>query len=115
MDAMFTWERNKKTYIFKGAQYWRYNENNLRIDGGYPKSISIGWPDLPSNIDAAVKWSNTYSYVFKGNDYWKLENYSRNRKVYAVGGYPRKVAKVWMKCKNEFVGALGIGALQVGP
>ena len=28
MDAVFIWERNYKTYFFKGGYYWRYNENS---------------------------------------------------------------------------------------
>ena len=115
MDALFTWERNKKTYIFKGKQYWRYDENKRKLDTGYPRSISVGWPNLPSHIDAAVKWSNGYSYVFKGGIYWKLRNEPRNRKVYAFDGYPRKITKGWMKCKSPSVGALEIGAIQVHP
>ena len=115
MDALFNWDKNKKTYIFKGKQYWRYDENKRQLDAGYPRSISLGWPSLPYDIDAAVKWSNNYSYVFKGNSYWKLENVPRNRKVYAFGGYPRKITKGWMRCKSESVGALGIGALQIHP
>lgn len=115
MDAVFIWERNKKTYIFKGSQYWRYNEDTRRLDRGYPRSISHGWPSLPNGIDAAVKWSNTYSYVFKGSIYWKLNNFPSNRKVYAFGGYPRYIAKGWMKCKSQSVGAFGVGALQVDP
>lgn len=115
MDAVFTWYKNKKTYIFKGSQYWRYNHANRRIDFGYPKNIALGWPDLPDNLDAAVTWSNTRSYVFKGNNYWRLSTTSRNRKLYADKGYPREVAKIWMKCKTESVSALQIGALQHGP
>lgn len=117
MDAVFTWERNKKTYIFKGSQYWRYNEDTRSIDNGYPRPIQRGWPSLPNDLDAAVTWSNGFSYVFKGNDYWKLNKSSQRGKVYAVGGYPRKVTstKGWMKCKTDSVGALGVGAIQVDP
>jgi len=115
MDAVFTWHRNKKTYIFKGSQYWRYNDANRRLDGGYPKLIARGWPDLPAYLDAAVTWSNTRSYVFKGNNYWRLSTHSLNRQVYADNGYPREVAKIWMKCKTESVSALQIGALQQDP
>ena len=111
MDAIFTWERNKKTYIFKRNLYWRYDEQKLKIDAGYPKHISLGWPGR-DDTDSAVKWSNGYTYVFKGNDYWKLKNEPVNRRVYAFGGYPRKISEVWMKCKTESVGALA-GALQV--
>ena len=71
----------------------------------------FSWPGR-DDTDSAVKWSNGYTYVFKGNDYWKLKNEPVNRRVYAFGGYPRKISEVWMKCKTESVGALA-GALQV--
>ena len=115
MDAVFTWNRNKKTYIFKGPDYWRFDERTRRIDTGYPKEISKGWPDIVDNIDAAVTWSNWFSYVFKGNDYWKLKDYPVGKKVYAVRGYPKKVTEKWMKCKTESVGALTAEELQVDP
>ena len=41
MDAAFIWEGNKKTYFFKGGNYWRYNENSNSIDANYPRPISV--------------------------------------------------------------------------
>ena len=115
MDAVFTWNKNKKTYIFKGSEYWRFDDKMKQLDRRYPKKISKGWPDIGNNIDAAVTWSNWFSYVFKGNYYLKLNNYPKNRKVYAVRGYPKKVTEKWMKCKTESVGALRAEELQGDP
>ena len=49
MDAAFIWEKNYKTYFFKGENYWRFNELGDRnsMDSGYPKHISI-WGKKPS-------------------------------------------------------------------
>ncbi|KAL9954705.1 hypothetical protein ACROYT_G042276 [Oculina patagonica] len=113
MDAVFTWKKNQKTYIFKGSKYWRYNEVNRRMDSGYPRDIQGGWPDLPDNIDAAVTWSNGKSYVFDGKDYLRLKSYPENRKVYVDRGYPKNTAEKWMKCDS--IGALAIGALAGEP
>ena len=41
MDAAFIWEGNKKTYFFKGGNYWRYNEKSNSIDANYPRPISV--------------------------------------------------------------------------
>ena len=42
LDAAFVWGGNRKTYFFKGNNYWRYNEYKKAVDGNYPKSI-IAW------------------------------------------------------------------------
>lgn len=51
MDAAFIWEGNKKTYFFKGGNYWRYNENSNSIDANYPRPISV-WGKKQSNTKA---------------------------------------------------------------
>ena len=109
MDAVFTWKKNGRTYIFKGSQYWRYNEKTRTMDKGYPKNIQTGWPDLPNDIDAAVTWLNGRSYIFNGKDYLRLKNYSQSRKVYVDRGYPKETARGWMKCRADTgaIGALG--------
>ena len=118
MDTVFTWNGNKKTYFFKGTKYWRSTLDN-RLDRGYPKDIKDGWPDLPSDIDAAVTWRNGRSYIFSGKDYLRLSNrakFNRQKRVWQVGkdrNYPRKIVGVWMKCED--VGAIAVGGLHVSP
>ena len=51
MDAAFIWERNYKTYFFKGGYYWRYNENSKSIDANYPRPVSV-WGKKQSNTKA---------------------------------------------------------------
>ncbi|XP_077462727.1 proteoglycan 4b [Stigmatopora argus] len=41
-----------KTYIFKGNQYWRFENNNL--DLGYPKAVEAGFDGLRGHITAAL-------------------------------------------------------------
>ncbi|XP_022784411.1 72 kDa type IV collagenase-like isoform X1 [Stylophora pistillata] len=96
MDAVFTWERNKKTYLFKDTQYWRYNEDTQSTDWGYPKGIKNAWRSLPNHINAAVRWVNGRTYIFRGKQYLKLQH----RKVYMERGYPQEIAKRWMKCNS---------------
>ena len=115
MDAVFTWQKNKKTYIFKGRQYWRYDEDKGRqyrrygsgLDPGYPRSIKAGWPDFPNAIDAALTWVNGRSYVFKGDQYFRLKTYPENRKVYVDRGYPKYTSDKWMNCNVGAIGAIG--------
>ena len=48
---------------------------NLKMDAGYPKPISRGFPGIPNNIDAAFKWvANGKMYFFKGSQYWRFES-----------------------------------------
>ena len=48
-DAAFVWAGNKKTYFFKGINYWRYNEKNAAVDAGYPRPISV-WGKKPARM-----------------------------------------------------------------
>ncbi|XP_034386062.1 proteoglycan 4b isoform X2 [Cyclopterus lumpus] len=41
-----------KTYIFKGSQYWRFE--NDALDGNYPKAIEAGFDGLRGQITAAL-------------------------------------------------------------
>ena len=103
MDAVFTWEKNKKPYFFKDKQYWRYNEHYRRTDSGYPRNIRSAWGlKFPVNISAAVKWVNGRNYVFHGKEYVKLQS----GKVHLESNYPKVIAEKWMRC-NTGVGALG--------
>ncbi|XP_049716649.1 vitronectin isoform X2 [Elephas maximus indicus] len=78
IDAAFTRINCQgKTYLFKGSQYWRYEDGVL--DAGYPRNISGGFKGIPDNVDAALALpAHSYSgrervYFFKGNQYWEYE------------------------------------------
>lgn len=42
------------SYVLIGDKYWKLIDDD--ISPGYPRKISAGWPGLPDNIDAAIKW-----------------------------------------------------------
>ncbi|XP_077439576.1 proteoglycan 4b isoform X2 [Vanacampus margaritifer] len=53
IDTVFTrCNCQGKTYIFKGNQYWRFENNNL--DPGYPKVVETGFDGLQGRITAAL-------------------------------------------------------------
>jgi matrix metalloproteinase-14 (membrane-inserted) len=69
LDAAVEWG-NGKAYLFKGAQYVRWDIAADRVDPGYPKAISE-WTSLPwtNGIDAALNMGNGKAYFFKGAQY----------------------------------------------
>ncbi|XP_051014024.1 vitronectin [Acomys russatus] len=78
IDAAFTRINCQgKTYIFKGSQYWRFEDGVL--DPDYPRNISEGFSGIPDNVDAALALpAHRYSgrervYFFKGKQYWEYE------------------------------------------
>ncbi|XP_016057381.1 PREDICTED: vitronectin [Miniopterus natalensis] len=78
IDAAFTRINCQgKTYLFKGSQYWRFEDGVL--DPDYPRDISEGFTGIPDNLDAAFALpSHSYSgreraYFFKGKQYWVYE------------------------------------------
>ena len=72
IQAGFTWQDTKATYIFKGSLYWKFI--NMEASPGYPKSIKDGFPGVPDDIDTAFVWSgNNKIYFFKDNQYWKFD------------------------------------------
>ncbi|KAM9597962.1 vitronectin [Trichechus inunguis] len=76
IDAAFTRINCQgKTYLFKGSQYWRFEDGVL--DPDYPRNISEGFKGIPDNVDAALALpAHSYSgreraYFFKGKQYWE--------------------------------------------
>merc|ERR1712130_912893 len=66
IDTAVTWKDTGATYIFKGNQYWKFN--NKRMKPGYPKAISDGFPGIPRDLDAAIlAAANNKMYFFKVN------------------------------------------------
>ena len=96
IDAAFTWTHNKKTYFFKGNQYWKFD--NMQPVDGYPKDISVGFPGIPNNVDAAVVWGfNGYIYFFKDDHYWRFDPTGKPAVAvksdypYTKGGVPNNI------------------------
>ncbi|XP_019502671.1 PREDICTED: vitronectin [Hipposideros armiger] len=78
IDAAFTRINCQgKTYLFKGSQYWRFEDGVL--DPDYPRNISEGFKGIPDNVDAALALpAHSYHgrervYFFKGKQYWEYE------------------------------------------
>ncbi|XP_072165170.1 matrix metalloproteinase-18-like [Diadema setosum] len=89
LDAAMYYSVNKKTYIFKGSQYWRLT--NRDIDQGYPKPISEEFQGIPDNVSAAFVWSgNNRVYFIKGSKYYRYSMKARR----VDSGYPRDMS-VW--------------------
>lgn len=94
-DAMVNF-KNGKSYIFKGSQYWRYNNQTKTFDSGYPLPIKGNWggvlgnnPDWYNGIDAAVKWNDDYVYFFKGDQYIWMKTSDETT------GQPTSIASGW--------------------
>ncbi|XP_018604246.2 vitronectin a [Scleropages formosus] len=78
IDAAFTRINCQgKTYIFKGNKYWRFDGDIL--DEDYPRNISVGFEEMPDDVDAAfaVPASNHHGqekvYFFKGDQYYQYK------------------------------------------
>ncbi|XP_074498021.1 vitronectin a [Sebastes fasciatus] len=78
IDAAFTRVNCQgKTYIFKGHQYWRFD--NGVLDEDYPRDISVGFDTIPDHMDAAFALpAPDYNgrervYFFKADQYHMYE------------------------------------------
>ncbi|XP_056449947.1 vitronectin b [Gadus chalcogrammus] len=78
IDAAFTRINCQgKSYIFKGNQYWRFEGHVL--DDDYPRDISVGFENMPSDVDAAFAIpapslsGKEKVYFFKGDQYHQYE------------------------------------------
>ncbi|GLD66292.1 vitronectin-like protein, partial [Lates japonicus] len=78
IDAAFTRVNCQgKTYVFKGNQYWRFD--NGVLDDDYPRDISVGFDKIPDHVDAAFALpapghhGREKVYFFKGDQYYTYE------------------------------------------
>ncbi|XP_004635479.1 vitronectin [Octodon degus] len=96
IDAAFTRINCQgKTYLFKGSQYWRFEDGVL--DPGFPRNISEGFDGIPDNLDAALALpAHSYSgrervYFFKGKQYWEYEFQNQPSQEECEGSSPSAV------------------------
>lgn len=61
VDAAMVWGHNSKTYIFSGTMYWRYDDENDRMELDYPRDMSI-WKGVGYNLHAAFQWHDGKSF-----------------------------------------------------
>uniref|UniRef100_A0A8C9VJT7 72 kDa type IV collagenase n=1 Tax=Scleropages formosus TaxID=113540 RepID=A0A8C9VJT7_SCLFO len=93
LDAAFSFSKSKKTYLFAGDNFWRYNEAKKKMDPGFPKLIAESWNGIPDNLDAALNLNgHGHSYFFKDGYYLKLDDTSL--KIVKVGD----VKMDWLGC-----------------
>ncbi|XP_053557841.1 matrix metalloproteinase-17 [Bombina bombina] len=95
VDAAFSWPHNDKTYFFKNNLYWRYDDQEHRMDEGYPVEMTL-WKGIPAMLDDAMGWSDGEIYFFKGKEYWKVVDSSME----VEQGYPQSTARDWLVCSD---------------
>ena len=92
IDTAFSWGKNKKTYFFRGDEFWLFDDKKQSINSQYPKKISTYWEGIPSNIDAVFTWAKDNStYFFKGDRFWKFDD----KRLTIAPSYPKKIKNVW--------------------
>ncbi|XP_037015038.2 matrix metalloproteinase-21 [Artibeus jamaicensis] len=91
---VWTWGRDER-YFFKGTQYWRYDSDrdqaHTEDEQGkrYPRSISEGFPGIPSPLDTAFyDRRRQLIYFFRGSLVFAFD-VNRNR---VLGSYPKELA-----------------------
>ncbi|GJQ71260.1 hypothetical protein Trydic_g10999 [Trypoxylus dichotomus] len=96
IDAVHIWDKNGKTYLYKGDYFWRYNETSKAMDPGYPMDMSR-WRGVPSYLDAAITWKDGVTYFFKGKEFWKFDNIW----VIVTDTSPMPIPQIWLGCPKE--------------
>jgi hypothetical protein len=102
IDAAIAWN-NGKAYLFKGANYLRYDIAGDKVDAGYPKSIASNWSGLAgAKIDAVMRWPNGKAYFFSGSKYFRYDI----AKDKVDPGYPKAIAGNWAGLPAEFTAGI---------
>ncbi|XP_061115055.1 matrix metalloproteinase-19-like [Conger conger] len=93
IDAALYFELNKKLLFFKGCSYWQLDELAYATFDTRPKPTGELFPGVPSNLDAALSWTDSNIYFFKGDQYWRI-----NKQLKVESGYPLSIKEHWMQC-----------------
>ena len=100
-DAALLWGKNEQLYLFKGALYWKFDFSKKRVGPRYPKSISREWIGVPTNLGAALRWTNGKSYFFRGGNYYRFDDDALTVDRSTGLSYPRPTGKWWFGCKGN--------------
>lgn len=93
IDAIFKWPFNKRTYIFSGDWYWRFEADE--VAKGYPIQIQRSWNEV-YDVDTAYS-DNNKLYFFKGKFYYEFDAASMS--IDRMDPLP--VAQEFMKCPHD--------------
>ncbi|MEJ1287457.1 matrix metalloproteinase-25 [Cricetulus griseus] len=93
VDAVFSWPLNGKTYLIRGQQYWRYDEEAARLDPGYPRVLSL-WEGAPPSPDDVTVSNTGDTYFFKGTHFWRFAKGS----VKSESDSPQPMGPKWLDC-----------------
>ncbi|XP_053556496.1 stromelysin-3 [Bombina bombina] len=95
VQAAFMWgkDKNKKTYLFRGAEYWRFNPHTRRLESGHARSMA-NWRGVPTSIDAAFQDEQGFAYFVRGRHYWKFDPIQ----LRVLDGYPRLISQDFFNC-----------------
>ena len=86
-------------YLFQGNLYWKFDPSKRnKVSNAYPRDIE-NW-HLPSDIDAAVQWSNKITYFYQNENYWKFNDKHFNIDTSKVP-YPRPAGIWWFGCPKQ--------------
>ncbi|XP_033611474.1 matrix metalloproteinase-17 isoform X2 [Cryptotermes secundus] len=96
IDAVMVWSKNSKTFLYSKDMYWRYNETIRKMDPGYPHNISR-WRGVPSDLDAAMTWTDGFTYFFKGRLFWRFDNIL----IKTDDHYPLPAPQHWIGCPEK--------------
>ncbi|KAL6091778.1 hypothetical protein STEG23_000187 [Scotinomys teguina] len=93
VDAVFLWPLNGKTYLIRGQQYWRYDEEAALPDPGYPRALSL-WEGAPPSPDDVTISNTGDTYFFKGTYFWRFAKGS----VISDSDSPQPMGPKWLDC-----------------
>ncbi|XP_049873115.1 matrix metalloproteinase-14-like [Pectinophora gossypiella] len=99
LDAAMVWGYNGKTYFYSGTMYWKYDEDEGRVELDYPRDMSM-WKGVGYNIDSVFQWKDGKTYFFKGKGFWKFNDLQM--RVEHERQLPS--APMWMRCPAERAG-----------
>jgi hypothetical protein len=87
---------SRQFLIHSKDMYWRYNETTRQMDPGYPHNISR-WRGVPSDLDAAMTWTDGFTYFFKGRLFWRFDNIM----IKTDDHYPLPAPQHWVGCPEK--------------
>lgn len=99
IDAAMTWGHNGKTYFYSGSMYWKFDEDEGRVELDYPRDMSM-WKGVGYNIDSVFQWKDGKTYFFKGKGFWKFNDL----KMRVEHEKQHSSAQFWMNCPGERAG-----------